>query len=442
MMKSIALFWLVAVLPCTASSQIVPIGDQFQVNTYTTGNQVDPAIAIAENGRLVVVWTSIDQDGEAGGIFGQQFESGGSRLGEEFQVNTHSDDGQTDPAVVMTSADGAFVSVWTSDVYDEEFEFDWGDEIRARRYLSGGMPVGTDFVVEGAAGPYTSNFLPDIGADTEGNFVVVWNYTDIWSGAIPGRRFDSGGLSLGPTFWIDDGVLGNSWHPSTAMDDDGNFVAVWNQGLPGLVSDVSVRLYEANGDPFGDRIEVAPYETHPDLPDIAQAPNGDFVVAWQAGASLSTDTDGTSIQVKQYRPDGVSVGGYAQVNTYIVGNQGLPAVAVDPGGNFVVVWHSSDSDGSGFGIRGRWYLSDGTPISDEFQVNTYTSGNQLSPDVAIHLDGTFVVVWQSDGSPGDDSSGYSVQGRRFTSLTVNELESWWRADGDPSDSRGANHGSM
>jgi hypothetical protein len=51
-----------------------PIGTEFQVNTYTTGAQVNaPAVAGQPNGTFVVVWENKYQDGDLYGIFGQRF---------------------------------------------------------------------------------------------------------------------------------------------------------------------------------------------------------------------------------------------------------------------------------------------------------------------------------------------------------------------------------
>src|SRR5262245_33646355 len=71
-----------------------------------------------------------------------------------------------------------------------------------------------------------------------------------------------------------------------------------------------------------------------------------------------------------------------QVNTYTTGYQEYASVASDASGNFVVVWESEGSPGgdtSSFSIQGRRYTSTGTPIGSQFQVNTYTTGYQLSP---------------------------------------------------------------
>src|SRR5438128_2056572 len=104
----------------------------------------------------------------------------------------------------------------------------------------------------------------------------------------------------------------------------------------------------------------------------------------------------------------VPVGGQFQVNTYTPGYQRYPAVTGDGAGNFVVVWESGGSAGSdtdGYSIQGQRYDSAGTPVGGQFQVNTYTTGDQYHPTVAGDGAGNFVVVWDSKGSAGSDTSG-------------------------------------
>ena len=51
----------------------VPLGTEFQVNTYTTGGQTAPSVAADALGNFVVVWDSELQDGSDYGIFGQRY---------------------------------------------------------------------------------------------------------------------------------------------------------------------------------------------------------------------------------------------------------------------------------------------------------------------------------------------------------------------------------
>ena len=75
------------------------------------------------------------------------------------------------------------------------------------------------------------------------------------------------------------------------------------------------------------------------------------------------------------------------------------AAAAD--GDFVVVWDSygsSGTDTSSISVQGQRYASDGSAQGAQFQINTYTTAVQDSPCVAAAADGDFIVVWNSMGS--------------------------------------------
>jgi hypothetical protein len=151
---------------------------------------------------------------------------------------------------------------------------------------------------------------------------------------------------------------------------------------------------------------------------VAASPSGDFVVAWDSNGSAGTDTAYRSIQGQRYASDGTPQGEQFQVNTYSTNYQRFPSVAADAGGEFVVVWHgfgSYGTDQDGYSVHGQRYASDGSAQGAEFQVNTYTTLFQSNASVAAIADGAFVVVWQSYGSYGTDTSSFSVQGQRYAS---------------------------
>ena len=87
------------------------LGSEFQVNTYTTFEQRDSAVAADPSGNFVVVWESWRQDGDELGVFGQRFDGAGAKIGGEFQVNTYTTGYQHDPAVAAHPS-GAFVVAW------------------------------------------------------------------------------------------------------------------------------------------------------------------------------------------------------------------------------------------------------------------------------------------------------------------------------------------
>jgi len=89
------------------------IVDDFRCNTFTTDSQTSPSVATVASGRFVVVWQSNLQDGDKWGIYGQIFMRDGTQFGQEFRVNTYTTGSQTLPAV-SALRNGGFVVVWQS----------------------------------------------------------------------------------------------------------------------------------------------------------------------------------------------------------------------------------------------------------------------------------------------------------------------------------------
>ena len=91
------------------------------------------------------------------------------------------------------------------------------------------------------------------------------------------------------------------------------------------------------------------------------------------------------------------LGGEFQVNSFTTGPQHNTAVAMDPDGNFVVVWGAAEGAGDNYGIFARRFNAAGVPQGDEFRVNTHTPDFQNLPSIAMDADGDFVVAWNSYG---------------------------------------------
>ncbi|MEL6225184.1 MAG: Calx-beta domain-containing protein, partial [Cyanobacteria bacterium J06627_8] len=89
------------------------IGDEIAVNTTTAEDQDEPSVAIDADGNFLITWESDDQDGSEEGIFGQYFDNTGAKQGDEFQINTFTEDSQADVALTMTP-DGNAIAVWDS----------------------------------------------------------------------------------------------------------------------------------------------------------------------------------------------------------------------------------------------------------------------------------------------------------------------------------------
>jgi len=167
------------------------------------------------------------------------------------------------------------------------------------------------------------------------------------------------------------------------------------------------------GDPLGPEFRVNTYTTTGvtefDSASVAVDPSGNFVVVWSAPPGLPP-LGTAEIFGQRYLAGGVPVGSEFRVNTFTPNPQYGPAVASDPFGNFVVTWSDFASDGSGGGVFAQRFASSGAPLGPQFRVNTETTGFQNSGSVAVGGTGDFVVVWRSDAPSGPD-----IKGQRYAS---------------------------
>ena len=397
---------------------------EFQVNTYTTSYQYDPAVAMDADGDFVVVWESVGSSGtdsDSYSIQAQRYNSSGVAQGGQFQVNTYTTSQQVDATVAM-DADGDFVVAWRSDG-SSGTDTD-SLSIQAQRYDSFGAALGSQFQVNTITSSYQTD--PMIAMDADGDFVVAWRSegssgTDTDSRSIQAQRYNSSGLAQSGQFQVNTYTTGSQHGPAIAMDADGDFVvAWWSDGSSGTDTDgtsIQAQRYNSSGVPQSGEFQVNSYTTNSQaFPAIAMDLDGGFVVAWRSDGSSGADTDSLSIQAQRYNSSGIPQSGQFQVNTYTTGRQSQVAVAMDANGDFVVAWQSKGSSGSDIdddSVQARRYLADGTATGLQFQVNTYTTGSQALPALTMDADGDLVMAWHSEGSSGTDTDTFSIQARRY-----------------------------
>ena len=382
------------------------LGPEFQVNTYTTGFQVRPAVAAGSSGGFVVVWSRNSFAGSSYDVFGQRFNSAGSKLGSEFQVNSHTAGSQYLPQVAADGS-GKFVVVWQSADQDGS---SWG--VFGQRYNSAGSPVGSEFQVN----TYTTSYqnYPAVAANTSGNFIVVWHSRDqAGSGlAVFGQRYSAAGDPIGSEFQVNADTVGSQFFPSVALDGSGNIVVIWaNYYGDGSDQGVFGQRFDSTGIPVGGKFQVNTYTTsRQGDPAVAADGSGNFVVVWD---SFYQDGSGDGVFGQRFNSAGAPVGGEFQINAYTTGQQRFPTVAADSTGNFVVAW--SGARGGQVDVFGQRFSSAGNAVGGEFQVNTYTTNTQSYAAVAGDGSDNFVMVWESVQQNG-------IFGRRSTAGVATFLD--------------------
>jgi hypothetical protein len=376
---------------------------EFNINTFTTASQVAPEVAIQSNGNFVVVWESHIQDGAIRGVYAQRFDHQGLPLGSEFRVNTTTANDQYEPAVAMDSA-GNFVVAWTSSNQDGS-----GAGIYAQRYNAAGVAQGSEFRVNvtTAGGQYN----PAIGLDGTGNFVIAYTCDGLDGGGngVEAVRFDASGQVLG-SFQANTTATGDQSRPSIGMNSSGQFVISWDSnGQDGDGSGIYAQRYSADGSAQGSEFRVNTQITGAQSrSSLDLSADGRFVVSWESSGQDGSDT---GVYAQRYAADGSAQGLEFRVNTTSANSQSDPSIAMDSQGNFVVTWISDGQDGSGAGIYAQRYNASGVAQGAEFQVNTKTSSAQLYPKIDMLANGAFTIVWQSQGSDGNNNG---IVGKRFS----------------------------
>ena len=258
-----------------------------------------------------------------------------------------------------------------------------------------------------------------IAADSQGNFVVVWEQAD----AVPqpdnivARRFNSTGAGLGPDFQVNVFTTGVQRLPWVARSAAGGFVVVWaSNGQDGDSYGVFGRRYDASGNALATEFQINTHFTSSQTaPRVAMRSGGDFVVVWNSDGQ---DGDGFGVFGRRFDSAGTALGMEFQVNTHFTNNQGLPNVALKGDGSFTVAWSSNGQDGDLNGAFGRRFASDGSPLTGEFQLNAYTIGNQsLATVTHAAEENFFVAAWQSYGQ---DGSGFGIFANGFDDSGVTE----------------------
>jgi hypothetical protein len=384
---------------------------EFQVNTHTANKQENPAIAMDGDGNFVIVWNSYLQDGGSNGVFGQLFRSDCTPLGGEFQVNTTSIGNQKEQSVAMNT-DGSFVVVWQGPGIAEQDK----EDIYAGRFDEYGQPVGNEFHVN--TNTNDRQICPRTAMNNRGGFVIVWesvNVPEEGKRSICGKLYDSYGQRIGTEFVIDDDPS-DGRYPDVAMDSQGNFAVVWMEDKSS--NSIMGRLYNANGSPKTETFEVSTIRfSSVTQPSISMGREGHFVVTWDGDPKLAGQDDiharmfepnGNAIS-EQFIVN-TTIEGPQQDPKVAMNNRRQFIVVWDI---------KIDPDINEREIFAQRCDSTGKPIGDEFQINTYFEGDQKRPSVAMGEGRNFITAWQSYGQDGSGDGVFAWAGQMIGSADFN-----------------------
>ena len=169
-----------------------PVGSEFRVNTTTSSDQIYSSVTALDDGGFVVTWSSSARTAAAMASTASAMRRTAAPVGSEFRVNTYTSGDQPGYSSVTALADGGFVVTWSSFGQDGS-----GYGIYGQRYAADGTPVGSEFRVN----TYTASdqIYSSVTALADGGFVVTWSsYGQDGSGyGIYGQRYAADGTRGG-----------------------------------------------------------------------------------------------------------------------------------------------------------------------------------------------------------------------------------------------------
>jgi len=263
--------------------------------------------------------------------------------------------------------------------------------------------VGNEFLVNNnIAGDQK---FPSVTILENGSFIITWQSAGDGNGfGIYARIYNATGAPITNEFLVNNQTGGDQTSPDISSDKNGNFVIVWEEGTG---NDIFAKTYSSDHSPLTNGFQVNTYTTNlQSRPKVSLRNDSSFVVVWQ---SAGQDTSFDGVYGQRFWLNGSKIGNEFQVNSFTTGQQDDPAVDYSSSGDFIVVYNS-EHDGSGYGVFGQIFGSMGSKKGNEFQINNYTNSSQYRPDVRYTRNDDFLVVWQSIGQ---DGSAEGVYGQWF-----------------------------
>jgi hypothetical protein len=414
----------------------VPV--EFRVNQWTASDQMEPCLALFDDGGFVVAWTSTGQDDPgdpAGkGVYARLFGPGGLPAGDEIPVNGDVvTNAQHSPAVAVLG-DSSWVVVWAGWSPDSNGPTD--ANVHFRRFDREGQPLLGSTLAH--APTASSEKRPAIASLAGGGLVLAWTspvgeVVNGFSNHVVYRIFDGNGAPTMPApveLFANTGSLQR--HAALCSYDDGSWLASWSDnGLDGDKYGVFARRFHGDGTPAtpteSDQVRLNVHVQGSQWYGAlgCSASTAGFIAAWEdrltdavaQGEDPAVAEEDPGVYLRLFEQQLTPTSAELRAGSHLPGEQRNAAVAAAPGGQAVVSW-SGFGSGDEFGVWSQRYLFPGTVSSLAASVHAAAIDPALNQDgvpqfvpvsrVAMFPNGDYTVVWTNRVNGDED-----VFARRF-----------------------------
>lgn len=349
-----------------------PLGGQIQVGN--TGTGMPPAVGLDNTGSFVVTWVSPSDDT----VRRRRLDGTTLTWGPELLIT------RPNARSVSLGPDGGFAVTWVQDTL-----------LKGQRYDSGGSPVGQTFeVVWPTHDPVEwDNSVTDesVVISSDGATAMVWatSATRHSNGdrhtSIKAQRFDPAGSAIGAVIVVASGFApyftGFLWeavtNPHTAPDGAGGVFVLYNDmywNIDNAIEWDRVRAnhYDADGSPLLSNVFV----TSPDCfscfqHGFAATAWGDFMAMWSGLSACRYPAAGPTCDPAFRVSDHPPVDGLHPSDVAYCGSTS----------DIVTVWVSDDCGGAGsnYCLWARWFVSSPEIFADDFETGGLTAWSIAHP---------------------------------------------------------------
>jgi len=236
----------------------VKVGNVFLVNTEVAGPQELSSIAALGSGGFVVTWSDFQSgtlgDTSYGSIKAQIFDADGVKVGSEFLVNTITANTQVHSQIAPL-IHGGFIVTWQ--------DASGGANVKAQVFGADGTKVGNEFLVNTKTDNH--QLFPSVASLGNGGFVVTWeDYSgkDTSYPDIKAQIFDANAVKVGNEFLVNTKTFKYQIRPSVKGLGGDSFIVTWQDFSSTDNVNLKAQIFSSNGTKLGGEFFA---NTHKDI---------------------------------------------------------------------------------------------------------------------------------------------------------------------------------
>ena len=374
-----------AVLTVTATPAGRAWGTAVLIETDNAGAAREPQIVSDASGNALAVW--YQSDGIRYNIWSNRYTAGGG-WGTAQLIEIEDLGNAYNPQIGM-DASGNAIAVW------EQYN-GIKMNVRANRYTAG---VGWGTTQTIASNNLQDQQNPKIAIEPGGNAIMVWHQREPLCYSVWANRYTAGnGWGTAQVIENNDTDMGGCDSvPNVAVDANGNGFAVWIQSTPTTPASIVANRYTAGAGWGTAQLIETDNISSASEPQIVFDASGNAIAVWY-------QNDGTRDNIWSNRyTAGVGWGTAQLIETENLGHAQFPRIAIDINGNAIAVWHQYDSTGFLFNIWANRYTAAGGWGTAQ-RIENDNTGTMRSPQIAFDAGGNALVVWHRSPTDGTNDN--------------------------------------